>query len=363
MKEYPRVAFFPDSHDEVNGVAHTSRQLKAFAQRRGLPFLCVHAGEVTRSFQGDPITTLELRRGPVKFGLDRDLSFDLLLWRYTQLAIQAVREFQADLIHITGPGDVGQLGAYIAYSLGIPLVASWHTNLHHYAAWRLEKLLSFLPEAWLTSISSHVEHQVLRAVLRFYKMARMLMAPNEELVKLLEQRTGKPSYLMRRGVDMELFSPAKRDLQDGVFRLGFVGRLTPEKNVCFLAEVERTLQVAGKTHFRFLIVGDGSERPWLEHHLKQADFTGVLKGEDLARAYANMDLFVFPSHTDAFGNVVLEALASGIPAVVTSQGGPKFLVQSGISGYVAADDHDFLGAVVALMSNPKLHKPRNSLMK
>jgi hypothetical protein len=93
--------------------------------------------------------------------------------------------------------------------------------------------------------------------------------------------------------------------------------------------------------FRFQISGSGSERAWLERHLPRAEFTGVLSGEALAAAYANMDVFAFPSHTDTFGNVVQEALASGVPAVVTASGGPRFIVRDGVSGFVAESDDDF----------------------
>src|SRR5260370_38854670 len=135
---------------------------------------------------------------------------------------------------------------------------------------------------------------------------------------------------MQRGVETDLFSPAKRDRTGGPFTLGFVGRLQIEKNVRFLATIEKALQKAGQTDYRFLIVGDGSEREWLMANLRQADFPGVLTGEALARAYANMDLFVFPSYTDTFGNVILEAKPSGVPAGGTAGGGPKFRGESGV---------------------------------
>jgi len=121
---------------------------------------------------------------------------------------------------------------------------------------------------------------------------------------------------MPRGVDAELFHPAKRtrDLEDTVRVLGFVGRLSVEKNIGLLAEIEHALN---QNKEKFLIVGHGGDEAWLRERMPRAEFTGVLRGEELSRAYANMDLFVFPSHTDTFGNVVLEALASGVPAIVT----------------------------------------------
>jgi glycosyltransferase involved in cell wall biosynthesis len=97
------------------------------------------------------------------------------------------------------------------------------------------------------------------------------------------------------------------------------------------------------------------EEPWLREHLRNAEFAGVLRGEQLAEAYANMDMFVFPSHTDTFGNVVLEALASGVPAVVTPSGGPKFLVEDGVTGFVR-DDEGFPAAVEELMRSPERHQ-------
>jgi glycosyltransferase involved in cell wall biosynthesis len=163
---------------------------------------------------------------------------------------------------------------------------------------------------------------------------------------------------MQRGVQTDLFSPSRRSVQDGVFRIGFVGRLSPEKNVRFLSKLERALAARGAKNFRFLIVGDGSEKAWLQSNLKNADFTGVLRGEALADAYANMDLFVFPSTTDTFGNVVLEALASGVPAIVTDSGGPKYLVQHGLSGFIAETEQDFIGFALQAISCPNEHRAR-----
>lgn len=150
------------------------------------------------------------------------------------------------------------------------------------------------------------------------------------------------------------FAPVKRAADDGTFRLGFVGRLRPEKNLRFLAKVEDFLRGEGLGNYRFLIVGDGSERAWLQRRLLRAEFTGELYGESLARAYADMDLFLFPSETDTYGNAILEAMASGTPAVVTSHGGPKFLLQDGVTGFVAADDRDFLRKVKLAMASPEL---------
>jgi glycosyltransferase involved in cell wall biosynthesis len=99
-------------------------------------------------------------------------------------------------------------------------------------------------------------------------------------------------------------------------------------------------------------VGEGSESNWLRQHVPNAIFTGVLRGEELARAYADMDVFAFPSSTDTFGNVILESLASSVPCVVTDGGGPKFLVQHDVTGHVASSPADFIDGIASLMTNP-----------
>jgi glycosyltransferase involved in cell wall biosynthesis len=153
---------------------------------------------------------------------------------------------------------------------------------------------------------------------------------------------------MPRGVDGEQFNRKRRTVHDETLRLGFVGRVTPEKGVRLLRDIETELVNRGLDNFRILIVGDGSEVMWLKKRLKHGEFPGVLRGEDLARAYANMDLFVFPSRTDTFGNVVQEAAASGVPSVVTNEGGPKHLVVAGRTGLVARTNAEFVAKVAEL---------------
>jgi phosphatidylinositol alpha 1,6-mannosyltransferase len=351
----PRVAFFADSFHEVNGVALTSRQFDAFARRRGLPFFSAHVGPQTEVRREGPTTTLELKRGPAAVPIERDMSFDPLFMGHKRYVAGLLEEFKPDLIHITGPSDIGILAAVLAYQLHVPLVASWHTNVHEFGAKRLAKVISFMPDAPRQGMEDLTERYLLNLFAWFYSKARVLLAPNQELIDLLTKLTGKPTFLMQRGVDTVLFDPAKRDRTDDAFTLGFVGRVTPEKRVRFLVEIERELMAAGHTNYRFLVVGDGSEREWLQANLKGAEFPGVLQGEALAKAYADMDVFVFPSHTDTFGNVVLEAFASGVPVVVTSSGGPKFLVQPGVTGYTAADDAAFIAAVKSILGDAKLH--------
>jgi glycosyltransferase involved in cell wall biosynthesis len=272
--------------------------------------------------------------------MEKDLEFDTLFWRHVDAIRRELERFRPDVIHITGPSELGMFGAYFAWVMGVPLAASWHTNLHEYAARRMDWLTGRMPESSGAAIESGVEGGALWATSQFYKLAKVLFAPNDELCRMLEKTTGRPCFLMQRGVDVEWFSPAHRtrEADDRTVVLGYVGRLSVEKNVALLVRVERELAAMGVEGVRFLIVGHGSEEDLLRRGLKKAEFAGVLRGAALAQAYANIDVLVFPSHTDTFGNVVLEALASGVPAVVTPDGGPKFIVREGETGFVTKDE-------------------------
>lgn len=357
MKEVPRVAYFPDSFLEVNGVAMTSKRLIGYARKNGYPFLCIHAGKTTESYEEDTIRFLSLKRSPVAFRMDEDLAYDPLFQRHTGRVMQELLDFEPDIIHITGLNDVSIVGAYLAWKLQMPLLGSWHTNLHEFAARRLMKVFGFLPTSTVQKMTGLAERKIMDGAVLYYKMPKVVLSPNQELVDLLAKGTGRRSYLMTRGVDTEKFSPEKRTANDGKFRLGFVGRLRAEKNVRLLVDLEKRLLEAGKTNFEFLVVGEGNEREYLENNLRHGVFTGFLEGEELSEAYANMDVFLFPSETDAFGNVAQEAHASGVPAIVTDKGGPKFIVKHDETGFVAKDVDEFTGYTIQLMNEPeKLHQ-------
>jgi glycosyltransferase involved in cell wall biosynthesis len=353
VKKIPRVAFFPDSFLEVNGVAMTSKRLIGYAKRHGYPYLCIHAGKKTESASDESIKYLSLKRSPVAFPMDEDLKYDPLFQRHTNRVLRELVEFKPDVIHITGLNDVSIVGAYLAWKLQIPMVGSWHTNLHEFAARRLTRMLRFLPQKTLDSMTGFAERKIMDGAVLYYKMPKVVLSPNQELVDLLGKGTKRVSRLMSRGVDTDKFAPEKRSVRDDVFRFGFVGRLRAEKNVRLLADLEKKLLEKGKTNFKFVIVGEGNEREWLEKNMTHVEFTGFLDGEKLSEAYANMDVFVFPSETDAFGNVAQEANASGVPAIVTNQGGPKFIIKHNESGFIAEDFDDFVKYALELMDNPE----------
>lgn len=354
MKNLPRIALFADTFYETNGAANVIRRLREFAIKNKYPFLCVCAGVKTRFEQNGSSAMLELKRSKISFPIDGSLKYDPFFWRYKNLVKKSLDDFKPDVIHLTGLNDVSQIGFYFAHFSKLPAVASWHTNTHEYAARRLIGLMPWLPLKLKNNLNKTIERGVLRGLMKLHFLAQMQLAPNEELVKMIQKMTRRPTFLMSRGVDTELFNPSKRRRSKDDFVLGYVGRLRPEKNVRFLFEVDRALQKAKLENYKFLIVGEGSDGDWLQKNLSKAELTGVLHGEELARAYAGMDLFVFPSDTDAFGNVVLEAMAAGVPAVVMPDNGPKFLIEQHRNGYVARDKQDFIRAVVNFVKNRQM---------
>jgi glycosyltransferase involved in cell wall biosynthesis len=211
-----------------------------------------------------------------------------------------------------------------------------------------------------------VERHSLRGLLRFYKTARFTLAPNQTLVDMIHASTRRPSFLMDHGVDLRSFNPAPRPRHAGrPFCIGYVGRLTTEKNVRFFADLEKQLTAAGQQNFKFLIVGDGGQQKWLERNLRNAELPGVLRGTQLAAAYNQMDAFVFPSRTDTFGLVILEAMASGVPVILAPETGRRIGIQDGVSGFLSEDfaaswDHVFEGLYETYAKGLSIPDPRRA---
>ncbi|HEV2129668.1 MAG TPA: glycosyltransferase, partial [Longimicrobiaceae bacterium] len=181
--------------------------------------------------------------------------------------------------------------------------------------------------------------------------------PTHAIIRELEEQGIRNLELWSRGIDLARFSPRFRDpaLRERVGAgeetpmLLLVSRLVKEKDLLDLVEVDRLLRERG-TEFRLVFVGDGPLREELERRLPDAHFAGHQTGEALARWYASADVFVFPSTTETLGNVVLESLASGVPAVVVDRGGPQELITPGENGFVArANDTADITAKVDLL--------------
>lgn len=259
-------------------------------------------------------------------------------------------EFKPDVIHLVGPVVNGVGGLLYAERRGIPVLASFHTNLAHYAR---HYSLGWL-EAWIW-----------RALRTVHNRCALTLCPSHALLGDLHGRSFERLRYWSRGVDTQQFSPDRaspawrRELgvPEGATSLLYVGRLAREKRVADLVPVLRSFLHDGgrgsapgrRPPVHLTVVGDGPARAELGQAFDglPVTFTGYLRGDALARAYASSDLFVFPSDSEAFGNVVLEAMASGLPVVAAAAGGVEDLVEHDSTGRLfAPTSHTALAASI-----------------
>ncbi len=351
----PRVALFTDSYYEANGVARTASNLEAYASKHERPLLLVHGGRTTQIIESGSVVRLELARSTFgSFNLEHDLRYDMTLWRHLARVSGVMKWFRPDVVHFTGPSDVGQLGLMVASRMRAAIVGSWHTNVHEYASLRLAPYVGFLGHERRDALCESVQNSALDIALAFYRPARVILAPNQHWLDVARNRLHKPAFLMSRGVDTATFSPERRHRTDDILNIGYVGRLSTEKNVRALVALEQRLVAAGAPPFRINVVGEGGESDWLRTNLHHGAFTGTLRGDALGEAYAGFDLFAFPSETETVGNVVLEAMASGVPVVAMAAGGPKYIAAGSAGAALARTRDEWLDLAVRIALDPGL---------
>ncbi|ATD69742.1 MULTISPECIES: glycosyltransferase family 4 protein [Gordonia] len=238
------------------------------------------------------------------------------------LLYRVLRDFGPDVVHLASPFVVGAAGAVAARALGVPVVAVFQTDVAGFAAsYRL----------------GAVEKAAWRYTRLLHEMCDLTLAPSSETMTALAVRGVPRLRKWGRGVDLDLFAPDRRDEalraqwrqdRDHALVCGFVGRLAPEKHV------ERLAGLSGDPRVRLVIVGDGPERARLERLMPDAVFTGELRGDALARAYASFDVFVHAGEHETFCQTIQEAMASGLPVIAPAAGGPCDLVTPFRTGYL-----------------------------
>ncbi len=341
-------AWFTDTLEDVNGVATTIRKMTAAGAAAGKELVVV----ASRS-------NLQLSDIPIKnfppigeFELPeyelQKLSFPPIL----QMLDYIQREQFTEII-ISTPGPVGLTALLAAKMLNLQTSGIYHTDFPQYIRILTE-------DSFLESVAWGYMHW-------FYGQLDTVFVNSEEYKESWIKRGFDPAKLkiLPRGLDTELFHPARRDsaffekfgASNGEVRLLYVGRISREKDLDLLADAYRRLRKEGLP-VRLFVVGHGPYSEALAKSLPQAFFTGYLRGTELAIAYASADIFVFPSTTDTFGNVILEAQASGLPVVVSDSGGPKELVAHKANGLITKshDVEDFTGAIRALVTNRALRE-------
>ncbi len=334
-----RVAIVSESFlPQVNGVSTTVRHILDRLVETGHQAMVIAPGCGADSYRGVPVVRVR------SVAMPGYRSFALGL--PDPAVHRALDHFRPDVVHLASPVLLGAYGLRAARRLGVPSVAVYQTDLggfaHQYAV-----PAGGLLDRW----TAHV-----------HRGADRTLVPSASSWTQLEGLDVDNLHLWRRGVDTDLFGPDRRSrqLHDAWARLdgrggprvvvGFVGRLAREKQVRRLEEVARVPGI------QLVVVGDGPERPWLQAHLPDAVFTGMLGGAHLARAFASLDLFVHTGTNETFCQTVQEAQASGIPVVAPASGGPLDLVTNRVSGllYDVEDPRGLRRAVATAVGDPEL---------
>ncbi len=327
-------SFFP----QVNGVSNTVRHVVDRLVDTGHQVLVVAPGPGLRDYRGVQVHRVRSVRVP------RYRSFRLGL-PVAQVE-QVLAGFAPDVVHLASPVLLGAAGLRAARRLGVPSLAVYQTDVGGFARQYGVPAAAFL-DGWVAHLHARAD--------------RTLVPSASAWARLEGQGVGNLHW-WRRGVDLDLFDPRRRhrEVHDRWARasspagprvvVGYVGRLAKEKQVRRLSEVA---QVPGT---RLVVVGDGPERPWLESHLPDARFTGMLCGRELAQAFASLDVFVHTGPAETFCQTVQEAQASGVPVIAPARGGPLDLVADGVTGllYDPDDPRSLRQAVQAAVQDPAL---------
>ena len=330
-----RLALFVDSLDHMSGVSRFVRDLIREAEDRDKQlrvFTCASQSDDWPSSVdvSDPI-------GRLSIPMYQDLE-PAIPWAPDVL--DACAEWAPDVIHVSTPGPMGLIGAIAAHALHVPLAGTHHTDFPAYAA-KLAK-------------QERASALVSQALAGLYGRFDRVLARSEAYAEHIEDLDVGPSRIrvITPGIDLSKFGSSRRDdstwtKHSGVHRSSvkalYVGRISAEKNLALLSRVWREahtrLEQLG-IPAELIVVGDGPYRIEMARELTghRTRFLGRQSGEELAAIYASCDFFMFPSITDTLGQVVMEAQASGLPAIVSDQGGPSSLIEHGKTGLIVSPD-------------------------
>ncbi|MEQ6375617.1 glycosyltransferase family 1 protein [Bacillaceae bacterium S4-13-56] len=338
-----RIAIFTDTYKpQVNGVSMTLQRFANYLERRNFEYQLF----VPEAKEDDLYSSQIHRFTSMPFLFYPECRFTFP--NFYQIK-KELKQFNPDLIHIATPFNIGLSGLYYGSKLKIPIVGSYHTHFNRYLDYYNLQLMS---------------NVIWKYMRWFHQPFLKTFVPSHETKRELLQHGFNNIGIWSRGVDCEKFKPdytteALRE-KHGIkekFILTYVGRLAPEKDLDILMKVAHQLTPEIKKHIHWLIVGDGPMKEKLE--LEATDnmtFTGYLKGKELAQTYAGSTLFVFPSTTETFGNVVLESLASGTPAICAKSGGVQEIVTDQKTGLLCRPRNieDFRIAISKLIENEAL---------
>ena len=326
---------------EVNGVALTVQGLETGLRQRGHAVSLVRPRQAIESEVADDTLLVRGARLPrypgLKFGLPATRRL-LALWK----------ESPPDAIYVATEGPLGWSAVRAARRLGIPVATGFHTRFDEYMR---DYGVRFL------------QHTALRWMRRFHNSAQATLVPTRELADFLQAQGFHHPVRLARAVDAQHFSPSRRDealrAQWGLGRddlaVIYVGRIAAEKNLDLSIRAFDAIRQQHPTA-KFVWVGDGPVRERLAQEHRDFVFCGVQRGEALARHFASGDLFLFSSHSETFGNVTLEAMASGVPTVAFNYGAAREHLVDGVHGAAVEDDDAFMAAALRLAADPAVRR-------
>ncbi len=334
--EVPRIAILADGIGSIHGVTRALEEIRS----RGVPGFEIEVvgtdADVDRRLSA--VTEFDVPHYPgLRIGVPS-----------LPAAVQTLADGAFDLLHVCSPGPAGVVGALVSRGLGVPLVGSYHTELTAYAGLRSGEQV--LADAMAFGVSA------------FYGACDLVLSPSPASDAALEQMGVTREKVARwdRGVDSARFDPALRGqllLPDAINVL-YAGRITHEKGADLLAEAFLEAR-ASDPRLQLVLAGGGPEQKRLREQLGDAaTFLGWLEGGELARAYASADIFLFPSRTDTFGQVILEAQASGLPVVAVAEGGPRSLIENRVNGLLCAPEPQALAQAVGELAGSAMLRER-----
>jgi glycosyltransferase involved in cell wall biosynthesis len=345
MKEL-RVALFTGNYNHIkDGVSLTLNRLVKYLEDQGIPVLVFGPTVKKPDLQHNGrLVSLPSIRMPVSGRGEYRVTIGL-----STKAQKELEEFNPTLVHIATPDPAGYKALKWAQRNGVQVVSSYHTHFTSYLKYYGLTPIEFI--AW-------------RYLSWFYNSCTHVYVPSQSMIdELMQHGFDDDMKIWARGVNTSLFSPEKRDeawrakagFKEDDIVVTFVSRLVWEKELdTYRYAVQQV--AANNRNVKALVVGDGPAKTELKRRMPEAHYTGFLEGEELARAYASSDVFLFPSHTETFGNVTLEAMSSGLPCLVADATGSKSLVEHGINGGLAKPSSrvDFAKKLSIIVSNKKL---------
>lgn len=290
----------------------------------------------------------------VSIPFNQDYSLAMPALAYFKIK-RALDRFRPDVIHISSPSLLGKFALEYARSRSIPVVTIYHTHFISYVDYYLKGM---------PIVTDIAKSRVISGQRSFYNRCDHVLVPTIEIKKELVSYGFEAEKLIiwQRGIDHSVFNPDKKDSEfikeitgNDHYNILFASRLVWEKNLSTMIRLYRLFEKKGD-RVNFIVAGDGIAKKTLEEKMSNAHFLGKVDQETLARLYSGSDVFIFPSISETYGSVVIEAMSCGCPCVIADGGGTKALIRQGITGFLSEPEveQDYYDKILMLRTHPTI---------